>query len=247
VSGSGPGLITIKKRIAASSASIQSARKRFDEYDTDGSNGLDKDELCNLLAALRGGHPNDANIREEVQAMVADVGAGVSLGAGGTMTRETKSIEQYEVNRYYEKLQGMVVEVVPSQHGGTEGPGLLRIREGNKIETRLSNNIQQYQVGEYYAKLQGTVLELTKVTIGEKVHRARPSLYSSLQDGSTRGSVLILVNVSVSSSVAADSSDISREATVDKETFIRWWASACGGVSTLVEAPDHMDKFTVRF
>jgi hypothetical protein len=37
-------------------------------------------------------------------------------------------------------------------------------------------------------------------------------------------------------------------ATVDEEAFIRWWTSAGGGVSTLVAAPDHMDKFgTFKF
>jgi hypothetical protein len=232
--GTGPGVIKIAKRIVASSASIQTARKLFHEYDTDGSNGLDEDELYKVIAALRGGHANDFNVIEaEVQAMVADLGTCVGLGAGETVTRQTKSVEQYEVNRYYEKLQGMVVEIVPQQ--GMEGPGLLRIREG-KVETRLSNNIRQYKVGEYYAKLQGTVLELTEVTIRERVYKARPSLYSPLQDGSTRGSVLILVNASV-----AD-----RAATVDEEAFIRWWTSAGGGTNTLEVAPDHNDKFSVR-
>ena len=168
-----------------------------------------------------------------MQAMVAELGTCVGLGAGETVTRQTKSVEQYEVNCYYEKLQGMVVEIIPLQ--GMEGPGLLRIREG-KVETRLSNNIRQYKVGEYYAKLQGTVLELTEVTIRERVYKARPSLYSPLQDGSTRGSVLVLV----SASVADDG------ATVDEEAFIHWWTSAGGGINTLEVAPDHNDKFSVR-
>jgi hypothetical protein len=70
-----------------------------------------------------------------VDGVVADADTGMGSGEG-IMTRQTKNIEQYEVNHYYKKLKGTVVNIIPPQHGATKGPGLLWIKQ-EKIETGI--------------------------------------------------------------------------------------------------------------